>query len=539
MSTDAPASAADESIDGLTAKKGGGRRRAPIIIAAVVVATLAAAGITWAVVANSAAAADPHAEISVGLLLEPDNLDIRATSGAALDQILIDNVYEGLVSRGENGAVVPKIAKEYELSDDGLLYTFELNEGITFHNGSALTIEDVLWSLNTVWKDEAVRGHGEFGDVTAIEAEGDRTLRITLAEPNADFLWTLTGRAGLILDEQADNDIAISANGTGPFLLPAGAWVQGDSVQLTRNEDYWGEQAGVAVVTFTYFSDQNALANALASGSIQVGAPSVPDARGYEGREEWKVVETTSSATGTIAFNSERGALQDVRVRQALRHAFDKEALKAANDGLGQLIGGPIPPADPGYEDLADLFPYDPDKARQLLAEAGYADGLELTLTIPSFYQATLPDLLTSQYSEVGVTLKVDSVEFPVWLENVHTNADYELSYVLHAEGRDFFNFAGRLSSSPALAAQGKRYYFNYANAEVDDLYAQSLRATTPEEQADLLRQAARIVAEESPADWTSAASSLLVIDSRIQDYPTIDPAARINVTKVSVRAEA
>ncbi|MHC9043164.1 ABC transporter substrate-binding protein [Microbacterium saperdae] len=529
---------------GLTAKKSGGRgRRNAIIAGATAVVLLGGGGVAWAAVANSAPADDTaaagefdtDAEITVGQILEPDNLDIRATSGVALDQILIDNVYEGLVSRGANGAIEPKLATDYSISDDGLTYSFELADDVVFHNGDPLTVDDVLWSLNTVKDDETIQGHSAFANVQDVSADGDSTIEITLAQPNADFLWSLTGRAGLVLDEDADNDLSVSAVGTGPFVLNEGDWVQGDSITLTRNDDYWGDAAGVAAVTVTYYSDANALANALKAGEIQAGAPSAADARSYEGDDDWEVIESTSSATGTIAFNSANGPLQDVRVRQALRYGFDKEALRTASDGLGQLIGGPIPPADPGYEDLTDLFPYDPDKAKELLAEAGYGDGLELTLTIPAFYGATLPDLLTSQYAEIGVTLKVDSVEFPVWLEKVHTNADYDLSYVLHAEARDFYNFAGRLSTSPELAAEGKRYYFNYENPEVDELYAESQRATDAETQADLLAQAARIVAEDSPADWTSASTSLLVLDSRIDGFPTNDLSARLNVTDVKV----
>ncbi len=542
-----------EGTEGLVAKSTGGHGRRNALIAGAAAIVLVGGGVTWAAVANGsspeggtasadpAADTDPDATIAIGQILEPDNLDIRTTSGVALDQILIDNVYEGLVSRGEDGSVEPKIAKDYAISDDGLTYTFSLNDGITFHNGDPLTIDDVLWSLNSVWTDETVSGHSSFDDVTGIEAPDDATVEITLAEPNADFLWLLTGRAGLVLDEDADNDIAVSANGTGPFLLEEGAWVQGDSITLVRNDDYWGTPVGLAEATVVYYSDQNALANALRAGEIQVGAPPTDDARSYDGDDAWTVIESTSSATGTIAFNSARGALQDVRVRHALRYAFDKEALLAADDGLGQLIGGPIPPADPGYEDLTDLFPYDPDKARELLAEAGYADGLDLTLTIPAFYSGvtSVADLLASQYAEVGVNLTVNAVEFPVWLEQVHTNADYDISYVLHAEGRDLFNYAGRLSSNPDLAAQGARYYFNYENPEVDALYAESERATDPETQADLLRQAARIVAEDSPADWTYASSSLVVLDSRIDGFPTNDLSSRLDLTRVTVAAES
>src|SRR5690606_7059980 len=141
-----------------------------------------------------------------------------------------------------------------------------------------------------------------------------------------------------------------------------------------------------------------------------------------------------------------------VRVREALRLAIDHEALIEAV-GAGRALYGPIPELDPGYEDLSDVAPFDQDRAKALLAEAGQED-LELTLTIPSFYGTTVPQVLISDFAKVGVTLEVDAVEFPAWLEDVYGNHDYDLSFVLHVEPRDFGNFAN------------PEYYFGYDNPE-------------------------------------------------------------------------
>src|SRR5690606_29474670 len=139
--------------------------------------------------------ANPDATLRVGLVLEPSNLDIRRTSGAALEQILVDNVYEGLVTRTPDGEIVPSLASDFEVSDDGLTYTFTLHDGVTFHAGGELTASDVVASFQEVAADEAFVGHADLAGVASIEAPDDATVVITLDQPNQNFLFALTGPA--------------------------------------------------------------------------------------------------------------------------------------------------------------------------------------------------------------------------------------------------------------------------------------------------------------------------------------------------------
>ena len=183
---------------------------------------------------------DPDASAIIRLVLEPGNLDIRETAGAALDQILVDNIYQGLVSRTPEQDIVPALAEDWEVSDDGLTYTFTLREGVTFHDGQELTPQDVVWSLQTrkdtpEWSDSA-----RLANVASITADGQE-ITLTLTEPDSSLLWNLTGRAGLILKEGDTVDYQTKANGTGPFTLTS--WNQGDSITFERYADYWGDQA--------------------------------------------------------------------------------------------------------------------------------------------------------------------------------------------------------------------------------------------------------------------------------------------------------
>lgn len=464
---------------------------------------------------------DPDATLQVGLVLEPTNLDIRRTSGAALEQILIDNIYEGLVSRDEANEIVPRLASDYEVSPDGLTYTFTLNEGITFHSGTPLTSADVVSSYEAVRTDATLQGNAEFASVAQITAPDAATVQISLTAPNQNFLFSLTGPAGLVFQTGDTTDLKNAENGTGPFTLSR--WNKGSAITFARNDAYWGEAAGVAEVEFQYIPDFSAGVNAALDGGVQVLTAVDPNlAPQLEDSFTLTTGRTTDKAT--LAFNNAKAPLDDVRVREALRLAIDHDALVEAV-GSGTTLYGPIPELDPGYEDLSDVISYDPEKAKELLAEAGQED-LELTLTIPTFYGTTVPKVLISDFQKVGVTLKVDSVEFPTWLEDVYTNHDYDLSFVLHVEPRDFGNFA-----DPA-------YYFGYDNAEVQALYAEALAEVDPDASADLLAEAARIVSEEHAADWLYNGATLTAVSPLVSGFPQDSINSRINLADVTVAAE-
>ena len=193
-------------------------------------------------------APDANATLNVRLSLEPSNLDIRRTSGAALDQALVDNVYQGLVTRnGDDGnAIVPELATDWTISADGLTYTFTLRQGVTFHDGTAMTADDVVTSLQTAKDDATIQNSADLAGVASISSPDPTTVVVTLTQPNIDFLFALTGRAGLIFKNNDTTNFETATNGTGPFTVSA--WNTGQSLTLTRNDAYWGEKAGVAEV---------------------------------------------------------------------------------------------------------------------------------------------------------------------------------------------------------------------------------------------------------------------------------------------------
>ncbi|QCQ15470.1 ABC transporter substrate-binding protein [Microbacterium sp. RG1] len=493
-------------------------RRTPLALAALVAAAvLSLSACAPSTSPTPSGSPDADSSVVVRLALEPTNLDIRQTSGSALDQILIDNLYQGLVARTPEQEIVPALASDWTVSDDRLTYTFTLREGVTFHDGQSLTPEDVVFSLtqhrdNAGWVDAAT-----LANVTGVTADGQK-ITLTLSQPDSQLLWNLSGRAGIILKEGDGVDYQTAANGTGPFTLER--WTRGDNITFARNPAYWGTPAKAAEVVFDYIPDNQAALNAALAGEVDVVTGFDANLKTQiEANGDFALVVGDSTDKGTLAFNQTSGPLADKRVRQAIRQAIDHDAFVEAL-GAGKTMYGPIPSLDPGYEDLSEVAPYDPDAAKKLLADAGASD-TTLTLTIPSFYPATISQLLVSDLNAVGITLKVDSVDFPTWLTNVYTNHDYELSFVLHTEARDFANW-----TNPA-------YYFTYDNPQVTQLYTQARAATTDEEAAKLLAQAARIVSDDAAADWLYNGASVVAVGTNVSGFPSVNVNERLNVTEL------
>jgi len=483
---------------------------------------LPVAALAGALALSGCAGGSEDTTLDVGLVLEPSNLDIRHTSGAALEQALIDNVYQGLVTRGENGEVAPALATAWKVSDDGLTYTFTLQQGVTFHDGSEMTADDVVTSLTETKNDESTTGAKDLAAIQEISSPDENTVVITLAEPNINLLFLLTGPGGLVFKSGDTTDLKTAENGTGPFTL--GEWIQKDSISLERYDDYWGTPAATEEVVFHYIPDPNALVNAGLDGTLDV-LTGVSAELAPQLEDDFAVTEGETTDKFILALNGKEKPLDDLRVRQALRMAIDHEAI-LKTVGAGETQFGPIPKLDPGYEDLSDTTSFDPEGARALLAEAGVSD-LTLTLTFPNVYDTQVSNLLVSMFKDIGVTLKVDTVEFSAWLNDVYGNRDYQLSFVNHVEPRDFDSW-----SNPD-------YYYSLTDAdalaEVQALYADAMRQTDEAASAEILAQAARIVAEQAPADWLYTRADTIAIAPGIEGFPTASTSNRLNVAGVTL----
>lgn len=465
-----------------------------IVIVAIVVISAIFATVTDPSLFKSqnAVSTMSHKTVTIGLKLAPTNLDIRNQSGSSLDQLLIGNVYEGLVARNEKNQVSPSLAKSWDVSKDGLRYTFHLRKDSVFSNGHKLTAKDAAWSFNELVSKQ-YRGSNMVGKVESAKAKDDYTFEITLKEPNAKLLWALCSRAGLVFDKTAKYDAKTQAVGSGPYLIEK--FVQSDRVVLKANPRYKGiHPAKTEKVVIRYFVDDNAAVDALSSGSVEALAPiSGQLAKPFKDDSKRYVVRAGNGTDKfVLAMNMNGERTKDARVRKAIRYAIDHKQIIASRGGTDLALGGPIPSLDPGYEDLTKLYPHNIDRAKSLMKDAGFdkSHPLQLSLTYPNIYGTQLGDQLRSQLEAVGIDLRVNVVEFTTWLQDVYKNKQYDLSMVDHNESHDFGQWAD------------PTYYYGYDNKQVQDLYAKAMLCANEHDSAKLLAKAARIVSEDAPADW-------------------------------------
>jgi peptide/nickel transport system substrate-binding protein len=467
-------------------------------------ATSAAPGSGGSAAPTAAPAGD--GAIAIGFVLEPTSLDFTQTDGAPITQALLLNVYETLVKQDQDGEIVPLLAESYDVSDDGLTYTFRLREGVTFSDGAPFTAEDAAFSINRVktdWKPSVKAGMDVVASATATSPT---ELTVVLSRPSRSFLFNLTTRIGAMFSRTGVADLANTPIGTGPYTLQA--WNRGDSIVMERNTAYWGAAPAMKTVTLRYFADPNAMNNALLTGGIQVvSTVQTPEALSqFEDAGRFQIVDGTTTGEVLLSMNNRTGPLADPRVRQAISHALDRRAiLDAAWSGYGTLIGTHEAPTDPWFTDV-DKYPHDQQRARDLLAEAGQPD-LTLRLTLPPVgYAAAAAPIVISQLAEVGITVQDDNVDFATWISTVFTNHDFDLTIINHVEPRD----APTLFGNPD-------YYLGYDNPAVRDLFAKADAQLTDDAANADYRQALDQIAADAPVVWLWSFPNLIVADANVQ----------------------
>lgn len=484
------------------------------IIAIIAVIAVVAIIVGVIVFRNNSASSDTAENgtsntVTIGLKLAPVSLDIRHQSGSAIEQVLIGNVYEGLLSRDSNNKVQPGLAKSWDISNDGTTYTFHLNENMNFSNGDKLDADDVAWSINQL-KEKQYYNANQVESLDKAEAVDADTVRLTLDAPDSNLLWYLTGRPGLVFDKNATYNAKTEAVGSGPYTVES--FDSASKMVLKANAKYWGTAHKPATqnVVIRFLTDDNAAVNALKSGDVDVLSPVNATLAKSLDASTYTVSAADGSDKFVLAFNCTNAKLKDKRVRQAIRYAINHKEIIASRGNVDYALGGPIPSVDPGYEDLTGLYPYNVDKAKELMKEAGYTTDkpLRLTLTYANTYGTELGDQLKSQLAKIGIDLKIDYVEFSTWLQNVHANGDYELSLVDHAESHDFYKW-----TTPD-------YYYHYDNKNVQALYAKALAATDEEESNEYLKQAAKAVSEDAPADWLFGYRVTVAYNTSVKGFP-------------------
>jgi peptide/nickel transport system substrate-binding protein len=444
---------------------------------------------------GSPAAAAPHAPtLVVQSAAEPPGLDLTASPASAIAAVVFYNVQEALVKVDKHGKLVPWLAERW-YTTDSTNYTFFLRHGVHFHNGRELKAADVKYVLDRAVNPETKHPYRvQYEAIKDVIVKDDYTISVSLKHPDATFLWTVARQGSVIYPREAVETMKSQPLGTGPFVFSE--WMRGDRIVLTRNKDYW--QKGLPLldkVTFRFIPDPNSVLAALKAGDIDVagfglGPESVEELK-KDGR--FQVILGDSTNDVTLSLNNSKQPYSDKRVRLAITHAINKEeVLKGAMFGYGRILGSNVDPLNPYFVDVSKRVPYDPVKAKKLLAEAGYPNGFDAVLRVSPQYYYTVrsAEVLVGQFAKVGIRAKIEQIEWSQWLSQVWKDANYDMSIIGHAEAWDIGNFAN------------PKYYFRWDNADFQKLYKESEVTVDDKKRREIYVKMQYMLADEAPAVW-------------------------------------
>jgi peptide/nickel transport system substrate-binding protein len=434
------------------------------------------------------------ATMVLGMTLEPPGLDPTAGAASAIAEVVQYNVFETLTKINADGSVGPLLAERWEVSPDLRTTTFYLRKGVKFSNGEPFNAQAVKYSFERAAGEKSTnKDKRTFAAMESVRAVDDHTVVIINKEPDPDFPFLMGQATAIIVEPKSVDTNATKPVGTGPYVLES--WSKGSSITLKASPSYRAPGAiRIKRATFRFISDPAAQVASVLSGDVDAFVRVTP--RGlnqFKSNARLQTVVAGSRAKTVLAINNGKKPLNDVRVRRAISAAIDRKAvISGAGDGLGVPIGSHYVPGAAGYIDTTGVNPYNPDKARALLKEAGITTPLELSLVLPPPpYARQGGEVIVAQLAKVGITAKVQNVEWAQWLANTYGGAhNYDLTIISHVEPFDLDNF-----TKPD-------YYWRYQNTKFNELYAKIKTTPNVAERNKLLGDAQKLLADDAALTW-------------------------------------
>ena len=455
---------------------------------------------------------DNSSKLTVGIPQDIDSLDPHYATGAGTKEVLF-NLFEGLVKPDKDGNLNPAVASEYTISDDNKVYTFTLRDGIKFHDGSAVTAEDIKYSLD---RNRGADGSepliSAFSNIDNVNIVDDKHVEVVLKEADSDFLTQLT----VAIIPAANKTPETTPIGTGPYKYVSSS--PQENMIVTKFDDYWGDKAYIKDVTFKIEANADAIVMDLNGGSIDMFARLTSN-QVAQLSGDFTVYEGTMNLVQALYINNAEKPFDDVRVRQALCYAIDKqEIMDYVSDGAGTAIGSAMFPSFSKYymEELNNTYSKDTDKAKELLADAGYADGFEFTITVPSNYTQHIDtaQVISEQLKVIGVTAKIQEVEWNTWLSDVYSDRKYQSTVI----GVD----ASTLAASSLLAryvSDAGRNFVNFNSADYDAAYANALATSDDAAKTGFYKECETILSKEAASVYIQDLPEFVALNKKYTGY--------------------
>ena len=460
--------------------------------------------------------------VVIGMTQDIVSLDPHVETDAGTRSVVF-NLYEGLVKPTVSGELSAAVASDYKISDDAKTYTFTLRDGVTFHDGSAVTAEDVKYSI-----ERFAENSGEssaFSNLDEVVIADEKTVEVKLKEGYSEFLPDL---AEAVIIPKSVEDINKTPVGTGPYKFTS--YTPGQNIKLEKYDGYWGEQGHLDSAEFKIIADVDTAFMELQAGTIDVLNYLTADKVAALG-DDFNIVEGNMHLVHAMFLNNDFEPFKDVKVRQALCYAVDRQAI---NDflfgGKSKLIGSHMIPALSKYYESGaeDVYTYDPEKAKQLLAEAGYADGFDLEITVPSSYSQHVDSaqIIAEQLKAVGINANLKLVEWSTWLDEIYNGRKYEATVI---------GFDGTLAPNDWLKkyrSDASNNIANFKNDEYDKTLDEALKTVDEEEKVTLYKKLQMILAENAASVYIEDPADFVAVNKRIGGYEFY-PIAAIDVAKM------
>ncbi len=459
--------------------------------------------------------------LNVALSGAPETLDPHATTSTLTFQVL-RSTYDTLLEPDSTGGLVGALATTWEYNPDGTELTFTLRDGVQFHDGTPLGGADVAASLERMRSAGAPRA-ADYAPITDVSVAGDNRVTITLAAPAPALLATLASGWSAILPAAAiarAHDFAAHPLGTGPFVFDT--WVVGNSIIFSKNENYWQRGAPhLAGVTFHIITENVIRVQGILNGSIDVvdivDPSDLPGLREHPGAA---VAEDLSSLAMVVAMNTRRAPLNNVRVREALNAAVDKQEILDRAYGGGVPINTFMDYGDPYYPDIPDKYTHNPAsvaEAKSVIAASG-AGANPLTMVLPQNFEPHVRagEIYQQQLAAVGITVNLKLVDWPTWIDQVYLNSNYDLTVIGHT---------GHLDPSPRF---DEIAYTGWENPRFASLTAAGAAEVDPATRTQVYADALAILADEVPFIFvgtnyryivTGSSVSGVVVDSKLDSF--------------------
>ena len=485
---------------------------------------------------------------TTGYLVAALNADIQTADvqKTSKDYEVPFNIFDRLVDvevgTDGNSKIVPSLAESWDISDDGLEYTFHLRQGVKFHNGNDFTAEDVAYTfhrmltveggVNTEFIDQ-IKGAdellaGETDTLEGVEVVDDYTIKVTLKEPFAGFLASISSPGVSIYDSEATEaagdqfgmDPAVTV-GTGPFEFSS--WSFNNQLVLTRNEDYWKGASGLPGVVIKIIPDTETQSMMFESGELDIldldyAADSVD--RFTETYPD-QIVQGPRVGIVYFTMNFNKEPFQDVRVRKAVQMSIDRQAiLDALYGGRGQVEQGIFPHGLIGFNPDQEEIKYDPEAAKALLAEAGYADGFDMEIAADSSASDTMTmalEIVSDQLAEVGIRAEIKNYDESTWLE---TRKSGELGSFMSTWSADYNDPDNFIYTFFGNEEKTRIRSINYPDTEVMERVAKARTIVNEDERlAEYKALEEKIIHED--AAWVPMFSRLhlFAVSKRVQGF--------------------